>query len=69
MRLFLGPVNLIKLLSIVNGDDIYIPKPDRFLAPARDACILEEFNGYNFGPLAKKYGLSIGCIKRICKTQ
>lgn len=65
----IGPVNLVKLLYIVNGDDVYVPKPDRILAAARDACILEAFNGYNHDQLAAKYGLSKGYIRRLCKKQ
>lgn len=64
----IGPVNLIKLLSIVNGDDVYVPKPDRILAPARDKLIKREFNGYNFDTLAKKYGLTTGYVRRLCGT-
>lgn len=62
----IGAINLVKLMAIVNGDDIYIPKPDRILIPARDSMIKKEFNGYNFDTLAKKYGLSTGYIKNLC---
>ena len=62
----IGPVNLIKLLTIINGDDIYIPKPDRFLVPARDKLIRREFNGYNHEALAKKYDLATAYIRRLC---
>lgn len=62
----IGPVNLIKLLTIVNGDDVYVPKPDRILTPARDKCIKREFNGYNHDTLAKKYGLTTGYVRRLC---
>lgn len=62
----IGPVNLIKLLAIVNGDDVYIPKPDRFLIPARDILIKREFNGYNHDALARKYSLTTGYVRRLC---
>lgn len=65
----IGTVNLVRLLSIINGDDVYVPTPDRILTPARDACILEEFNGYNYDQLATRYGLSRGYIRRLCKKQ
>lgn len=64
----IGPVNLIKLLTIVNGDDIYVPKPDRILAPARDRLIKREFNGYNHDALARKYGLTTAYVRRLCGT-
>ena len=66
VALEIGPVNLIKLLDIINGDDMYVPKPDRFLAPARDKIIKREFNGYNHDSLARKYGLTTGYVRRLC---
>lgn len=65
----IGPVNLIKLFAIVNGDDVYIPKPDRILAPARDKLIKQECNGYNHDALARKYGLTTGYVKRLCGAE
>lgn len=62
----IGPINLIRMLSIINGDDIYIPKPDRFLVPARDKIIRKEFNGYNHEELARKYDLTTAYIRRLC---
>lgn len=62
----IGPVNLIKLLVIANGSNVYIPKPDRILAPARDRRIRREFNGYNHAALAKKYGLTTDYVRRLC---
>ncbi len=61
-----GTVNLIKVLSIINGDKVYVPKPDRFLAPARDTVIKQEFNGFNHEELARKYDLSTGYIRSLC---
>lgn len=62
----IGPVNLIKLLHIINGDDVYVPKPDRFLTPARDKILKREFNGYNQDALARKYGLTTAYVRKLC---
>ena len=66
VALEIGPVNLIRLLAIINGDDVYVPKPDRFLIPARDKIIKREFNGYNHDELARRYGLTTGYVRRLC---
>lgn len=62
----IGAYNVIQVMELINGDMVYVPKPDRILAPARDAKIQNEFTGYNFESLAKKYGLSKGYIKTLC---
>lgn len=66
VALEIGPVNLVKLLTIINGDDLYVPKPDRFLAPARDRIIKREFNGYNHDELARRFGLTTGYVRKLC---
>lgn len=63
----IGTVNTIKLLFILNGDSVYVPKPDRILVPARNKLIQKEFTGYNCNALAQKYGLSRAYIQRLCK--
>jgi len=62
----IGVGNLIKMLTVINGDDVYVPKPDRFLAPARDRIIKREFNGYNHEELARRYGLTTGYVRKLC---
>lgn len=63
----IGTVNTIKLLFILNGDCVYVPKPDRILVPARNRLIQREFNGYNCNALAQKYGLTRAYVQRLCK--
>ena len=65
----IGPVNTIKLLYVLNGDCIYAPRPNRILAPACDKMIQWEFTGYNCDALARKYGLTTGYIRRLCKKR
>ena len=62
----IGAYNVIKVMEMINGDSVYVPKPDRTLIPARDAMIKREFNGYNFESLSKKYGLTKNHIRTIC---
>lgn len=62
----IGAYNVIKVMELINGDSVYVPKPDRTLVPARDAKIKREFNGYNFENLARKYGLSTNYIRTLC---
>ena len=63
----IGPLSTIKLLFILNGDAVYVPKPDRILVPARNKLIQREFTGYNCEALAQKYGLTTAYIRRLCK--
>lgn len=62
----IGPVNLIKVLTLFNGADVYIPKPDRYLLPARKKLVRKEFNGYNHEALGRKYGFATAYVKRLC---
>ena len=39
------------------GENIYLPSLSKTVVPRRNAKIAEEFNGFNFKELAKKYGL------------
>ena len=57
----IGAVNTVKLLFILNGDSVYVPKP------ARNKLIQKEFTGYNYDALAQKYGLTRGYIRRLCE--
>lgn len=56
----------IELAKTFSGEQVYFPKYDTVYRPLRDKKILEEFNGYNFRTLAKKYGLTEMAVRRIC---
>lgn len=62
----IGPENLYKLLKVVRGDTIYLPKPESIIRPVRDAHIKSEFNGYNYSELAKKYDVTARWVKHLC---
>lgn len=59
----------IYLSEYANGDDLYIPKPDSILIPARDRRIKKEFNGGNAEALAKKYNLTPRRVAGILKNK
>lgn len=54
----IGADNLLKLAVLVGGSTFYMPKVESILRPLMNQKIREEYNGYNIGELAKKYGVS-----------
>lgn len=54
-----------KLVENYAGSALYVRKPDTVTATVRNAQIQEEFNGYNYRELAKKFNLSEISIRRI----
>ena len=54
----IGVENLYKALKIVGGGTTYIPKPDTLIRPVRNRHIRDEFNGWNYLELAKKYNVT-----------
>nr|DAZ25998.1 MAG TPA: Mor transcription activator family [Caudoviricetes sp.] len=61
-----GVEDTIQLAKIFSGEQVYFPKYDTVYRPLRDKKIIEEFDGYNFKRLAKKYGLTENAIRKIC---
>ncbi len=65
IALLIGINNYKKLIEKYGGLAIYIPKSDGFEMAYRNIQIRDEFNGFNYRELAKKYELSevrIRCI-------
>ena len=62
----IGPENLCKMLSVVGGATIYIPKLESILRPVRDKHIKAEFNGWNHLELAQKYNITDRLVREIC---
>lgn len=54
----IGLENYKSLVKEYGGLSIYIPKVEGFEMLYRNEKIKEEFDGYNYKQLAKKYGLS-----------
>lgn len=62
----IGIDNVIKLAKLLGGQYVYFQKLETVERPLRDRKIKNEFNGYNFSDLAKKYNLSEISIRNIC---
>ena len=63
-----GIENMLKIAKVFGGgESIYFPKLEAIHRPARDKKIIEDFNGYNFRQLAKKYKLSEMRIRAIVR--
>lgn len=65
----IGFDNYAKLIDVYAADTIYIPKKDSFERIVRNQKIIEEFNGYNFAALAKRYNLTSVTIRRIVEDK
>jgi len=65
----IGVENTLKLVKILGGSERYFPKLDGLLKEKRDEAIREDFNGYNYRELARKYGLSERQIREICSSE
>lgn len=61
----IGEEAFAKLVLLINGDDIYIPKISAVSRSARNANIINDFNGYNYKYLANKYDLTVRTIRNI----
>ena len=59
----------IELSNYARGDELYFPKAESVVAPARDRRIKEEWNGYNAKALAEKYNITIKQIGKILKDE
>jgi Mor family transcriptional regulator len=64
----IGFENTIKVAKLFGGCRIYYHKYDTIEKPLRNRRIMEEFNGYNYLELARKYNLTENTIRKICST-
>lgn len=53
-----------KLVELLGGSSLYIPKEDTLIRPIRNRIIKERFNG-DYKALAKKYNISESQIRYI----
>lgn len=61
----IGTDNYERLIEMYGGTWLYIPKTDAFERAARNRRILDDFDGYNFKQLARKYSLTEVQIRTI----
>ena len=64
-----GIANFVKLSNYARGDEIYFPKVESVVSPARNRRITKEFNGSNDKELAEKYNLTLKQIWNILKDE
>lgn len=63
----IGIENFVKLGRYTQGDEIYFPKPESIVVPARNRRIRKEYDGSNAANLAQKYDLTIKQIWNILR--
>ncbi len=63
----IGLDNFLKLCRYAMGDELYFPMQKSILCSTRNRLILQEYNGYNFEELSRKYNLTVKQIKNILK--
>lgn len=65
----IGIRNFVELSNYSRGDELYFPKVESIVSPARNRRIKKEFNGYNTKELADKYNLTTKQIQNILKDE
>lgn len=65
----IGIRNFVLLSNYARGDELYFPKVENVIAPARNRKIKEEFNGYNQKELADRYNLTTKQIQNIMRDE
>lgn len=65
----IGIEKFIELSEYAKGDELYFPKKENVIAPARNRRIKKEWNGTNLKELADRYGLTVKQIIHILKDE
>ncbi len=64
-----GIEKYIEISRYAMGDEVYFPKPETLLAPARNRRIRKEYDGFNTKELAQRYNLTLPQIHAILKDE
>ena len=64
-----GVEKFIELSDHAKGDELYFPKVENIIIPARNRMIKREWDGYNIKELAEKYNLTVKQIGWILRDQ
>lgn len=64
-----GIRKFILLSNYARGDELYFPKVENVIGPARNRRIKKEFNGYNGKELADRYNLTVKQIQNIMRGE
>ncbi len=65
----IGIRRFILLSEYARGDEVYFPKVENVLAPARNRRIKREYNGDNAKELAERYNLTVKQVWNILKDE
>ena len=65
----IGVNAFVELAIYACGDELYFPKAENIVAPARNRRVKKEYNGYNLKELAEKYNLTTVQIRNILKDE
>lgn len=65
----IGIEKFLELSDYARGDELYFPKVENIIAPARNRRIKKEWNGYNSKELADRYNLTTKQIGNILKDE
>lgn len=65
----IGIEKFIELSEYAKGDELYFPKTENIIAPARNRRIKKEWNGYNLKELAERYRLTTKQVGNILKDE
>lgn len=65
----IGIRNFVLLSDYARGDELYFPKAENVVGPARNRRIKKEYNGYNSKELAARYNLTIKQIQNVIKDE
>lgn len=63
-----GVEKFIELSDYAKGDELYFPKVENVIIPARNRMIKREWDGYNIKELAEKYNLTVKQIGWILRN-
>lgn len=69
IALLIGIDKFILLSNYARGDELYFPKVENVVSPARNRRIRKEYNGYNGKELADRYNLTIKQIQNIVRNE
>lgn len=63
----IGVEGFVALSEYAKGDELYFPKVETIITPARNRRICKEYTGDNMKELAKKYNITVVQISNILK--
>ena len=59
----------VEMAKMFSGEQVYFPKFETIDRPLRNRRIIDDFNGYNYSFLARKYHMTVRAIREIVKPE